>query len=511
LTLVVLVVGLAITAGLALLAATVNDRNESRLLAAEVRQTGTVFATAIPNIETPLASAAVIGTATGGDMNKFDSFMSDYVGAGKSFSYAALCSATSGPPVVAATAGQPGPSTSPPSSHCAFTSDARATPGFSVVGISDHGSRLAYTYVTNGVPRYGVYAEELLPRHRVVIPQSSSFSGLNYAVYLGRSKQSRTLLGATVAQLPLTGRQATATVPFANSALTIVGSPTQPLGGTLSRDLTLIVSVMGALLSLGAAAMTERLVRRRRSAERLATENRRLYGEQQSIAAALQRALLPSELPHVAGMEISSRYVAGYETMEIGGDWYDVIVCDDRRLLFVVGDVSGRGVRAAVVMASLHYAIRAYAAEGDDPSTILSKLCHLLDVTRDGHFATVLCGSLDADRHRITLASAGHLSPLIVRQDQSEFVELDVGPPIGAGVNGPYRSSTIEIPLGCTFLAFTDGLIERRNETIDVGLNRLRTTVAGVDEPLDDLLFTVTDAMALEGPIDDTAVLGLRW
>ena len=92
--------------------------------------------------------------------------------------------------------------------------------------------------------------------------------------------------------------------------------------------------------------MTDRFVKRRRAAEQLAAENRQLYADQRGISEALQRALLPNELPVVTGLEIESRYLAGLETMNIGGDWYDVIACDDGHVVFVVGDVSGRGRRA---------------------------------------------------------------------------------------------------------------------------------------------------------------------
>ena len=176
-------------------------------------------------------------------------------------------------------------------------------------------------------------------------------------------------------------------------------------------------------------------------------------------------------------MEIATRYEAGLDVMEIGGDWFDVIVRSDGGFIFVVGDVSGRGVQAAIVMASLHYAIRAYVAQGDPPSQILTKLCALLDVGRDGHFATVLCGRVDVSRREVALSSAGHLPPLLVSHRKGAFVELTVGPPIGTVYGAVYPSTSVQIPDDCTLLAYTDGLVERRGQLLDVGLDELRRSV----------------------------------
>lgn len=512
LTLLVLVFGLLITGLVAFVAATVNDRNENRLLNVQVHEAGTVLAGAIPTLEVPLASAAAIGSTTGGQSGPFDQFIVKYVGANGPFVYASLCGLKNGAPAVLAAVGSPDSTTTSTSNECSFLSSS-AKPALAVTGFAQGGTRLGYTYLSAGTsPRIGVYAEGQLPPHkRVSIPRSSSFSDLDFALYLGSTQQSGALLESSVSDLPIAGRHAVSTVPFANTSLTLVGTPTQPLGGSLSRDLSLIVSVLGVILALGAAGMTESLVRGRRSAEALAAENRQLYGEQRSLAANLQHALLPKMTPQFVGMEIGTRYVAGLESMDIGGDWFDVIFRDDNGFIFVVGDVSGRGVQAAMVMASLQYAIRAYAAEGDGPDTILTKLRNLLDVSRDGHFATVLCGSVNIDRHELTLASAGHFSPLLVNNGESSFVHNAVGVPIGTGEVESYESTTVYVPTGSTVLAFTDGLVERRGEAIDVGLDRLRETAAKGPRPLARLLDDIVDELTPHGSDDDTAILGLRW
>src|SRR5262249_51869070 len=157
---------------------------------------------------------------------------------------------------------------------------------------------------------------------------------------------------------------------------------------------------------IAAALLTERLVRRRTTAERRSTEVGLLYEEQRSVAETLQHALLPQRLPTVSGMQIAARYLPGGSDADIGGDWYGVVRLEDGRFVFVVGDVSGRGVSAAAVMASLQFACRAYALEGHPPSRILDQLMKNVEITRDGHFATVLCGLVDVGTHQVTLANA---------------------------------------------------------------------------------------------------------
>jgi serine phosphatase RsbU (regulator of sigma subunit) len=224
------------------------------------------------------------------------------------------------------------------------------------------------------------------------------------------------------------------TTPFGNNSLYFVATPASDLGGSLLNRLSWIVAVLGTLFTLIAAVAAEQLVRGRRLAEQLAIENQALYGEQRGIAQTLQRALLPEDFPDVPGLEFAVHYLPGTERVDVGGDWYDVIgVGTNDGFLFVVGDVPGRGIQAATTMACLHYAIRAYASQGDPPTTILSKLSGLLRVSTDGQFATVLCRAVDVERREVTLANAGHLPPLLVTADRCDYVETVRGAPIGCG------------------------------------------------------------------------------
>jgi serine phosphatase RsbU (regulator of sigma subunit) len=235
------------------------------------------------------------------------------------------------------------------------------------------------------------------------------------------------------------------------------------------------------------------------------------------VAETLQHALLPETLPPIAGAATAVQYLPGVKSMHIGGDWYDVIALDDSRMLFVVGDVSGRGVRAAAVMASLRYAVRAYAAEGDGPGTILEKLSRLFTVERDGHFATVLCIQVDVPARQLTIANAGHLPPLIVPPaGTAELVTTDVGVPVGVAHTRPYTTTRASVPPGATLLAYTDGLVERRGESIDSSVERLRATAGarGAEHggsPLPAYLEAVVHDLVGDGVDDDTVLLGVRW
>jgi serine phosphatase RsbU (regulator of sigma subunit) len=380
--------------------------------------------------------------------------------------------------------------------------------------------RLGYAVAPFGDrSRFVVYAESALPANRTQVQQpSSAFSDLDYAVYVGKSERPANLLVASTADLPLAGRRDSGPVPFGDTQLTLVMSPRTHLSGTFASWLMWIVLIGGTVLTLGAVAMTERLSRRRRNAEHLATElneiaeeNRRLYAEQRNIAGTLQRALLPDELPSMEHFEFAARYLPGVQGVDVGGDWYDVVPLGDERALFAVGDVSGRGLRAATIMAALRYATRAYAMQGDDPATLLRKLSQLVSIEHDGHFATLLCGVIDLGRHEITVATAGHPPPLLVTDDGVRYLDMVNCVPVGVAHDVAYRATTSPVPDAGIVIAYTDGLVERRREDLDVGLARLRDTAAGLTGDLDERITAIVRQLTPDRPDDDLAILGVRW
>ena len=520
LTVLVTGVGVALTAILAWTSWSQYDHNEQRLIDLRVKEAGSLVSGSLPAIQTPVASAAALAGATAGDPNEFRTFMTPYVGAGRQFVSASLWApgADNAPIVVI---GSPPALPTSPTEAAAFFGRAVQPSVLHVTGLlAGQNPRLGYAFTNPGAHRgYTAYVESALPTNRRIrIASNSAFADLDYALYVGRSQQPQDLLQASVKHLPMGGRHASAVVPFGDSAFTLVMAPRRPLSGALSQRLPWIIGGFGTLLALGAGLLTERLIRRRQQAERLAerldriaAENRRLYAEQRTVAEVLQRSLLPEALPRIAGAETGVLYLPGVEGMHIGGDWYDIIVYDDDHVLFVVGDVSGRGLGSATVMASLRYAVRAYAAQGDPPEVILTKLSVLLSVERSGHFATVLCIFVNLADHEITVANAGHLPPLLMHGGEGDFIENDVGVPIGVSP-ASYAAVTVAVPPDATLMAFTDGLVERRDESLDVGLKRLRDTAVGAGRlSLDDLLSAVVQGLVGEGVDDDTVVLGLRW
>jgi serine phosphatase RsbU (regulator of sigma subunit) len=377
--------------------------------------------------------------------------------------------------------------------------------------------RLGYGYAIPGA-RSVVYLEAALPKDRKArIASDSAFADLDYALYLGGRATPSHLLASSSGRALSGGRQASDTVTFGNSQLLLVVSNRNELGGAVLSALPWVLAALGLLLTVVAAFLTERLIRRRVRAEELsdrleevAEENAALYASQRDIAQQLQRSLMPQTLPRLDGLEASGRYEAGVVGTEVGGDWYDVLPISETRLVFSVGDVCGRGLAAAVLMASLRYSMRAYALEQAAPGTILDKLTAIVGATRDDTFATVICGMLDTARGTLTIARAGHPDLLVVDDDGARYLETPLGPPVGVDPGWEYQSVTITLPDDVTLVAFTDGLVERRREHLDTGLERLRL-LATADMPIAALVEHVVDTLAPEGSDDDIAVLGLRW
>jgi serine phosphatase RsbU (regulator of sigma subunit)/anti-sigma regulatory factor (Ser/Thr protein kinase) len=241
----------------------------------------------------------------------------------------------------------------------------------------------------------------------------------------------------------------------------------------------------------------------------LATQAR-LSKEERAAAAALQRSLLPFRLPHVPGLDLAARYVPG-EAGAVGGDWYDVLSLPGGRLGLVMGDVVGRGLRAAVVMGRLRSALRAYALESTDPAEVLTRLDRKLQHYEPGETATVVYGVFEPSFERLTLSSAGHLPPLVAAPGAgADYVDVPIDPPLGVSVGVRRRSVTVEVDRGAVVCLYTDGLVERRRSGIDEGLDRLRTAVeAG---PAEHVCGTAVAALVGAGDTidDDVAFLVVR-
>ena len=219
--------------------------------------------------------------------------------------------------------------------------------------------------------------------------------------------------------------------------------------------------------------------------------------------------MLPSERPVFPGVEMATRYVAGVRHLDVGGDWFDTIPLDDDRIFLTVGDVSGRGLLAATTMSSLRHAIRAYAVQGDDPEDVVRKLGGIIDVARDGCFATVLCCKVDVASRTALVASAGHTPALLVdSRGAGSSTRRRTRPSASrhlSDAGDPPRPRD-----GSVLVAYTDGLVERRGESLDEGLDRLRGAPVDWAAATDAVLAGVVAALVPEGADDDVAVLVVR-
>lgn len=507
---VVALVGLSVTAALSFAVATAHGDNEDRLTTQRTREAAAVFTAVVPTLEVPLATTAAFADAV--DQADLKTSLEGQITPDGRFASVSVWPV--GDPRPSLVAGEdPELVERPPAEITEILDRARNQGSLTVVDLLEaRQPRLGYAVASPGeASRFVIYAEQALsPDRTSAVRSDSAFVGLDYAIYLGKGEEPDHLVAASRPALPLRGRRAVEHIPFGDTTLTLVMSPTEDLGGSLLAKLPWIVLGGGVVLTLGAGWLTESLLRRRHHAELLALENARLYAEQREAAHTLQQNLLPRTLPDLPEVDIAVRYVPGVSGTEVGGDWYDVIEADGR-LVVVVGDVSGRGLAAAAVMASVRYGMRALAAQGFPPQEILARVELCDSAERDGHFATVLCGVIDLSTGTASVANAGHPPPLLLTDGDAHYIETSVGPPVGVVGGATYESVEVSIPAGATLMMVTDGLFERRGETIDVGLERLRASAASAVGELDERVDKVLDELTGGDASDDAAILAVRW
>ncbi|MEU9994848.1 SpoIIE family protein phosphatase [Streptomyces sp. NPDC050848] len=211
------------------------------------------------------------------------------------------------------------------------------------------------------------------------------------------------------------------------------------------------------------------------AAERLRASERR----HRETAVTLQRSLLPQELEQPDDLRIAATYQPGGTDAAVGGDWYDVITLGAGRTALVIGDVMGRGVRAAAVMGQLRTAVRAYARLDLPPHEVLQLLDGLAAEIDASQIATCVYAVHDPNEGKLVYASAGHL-PILVRDEDGSVrrAEDPTGPPLGTG-GWLHTSGAIALPPGSTAVLYTDGLVERRREDIDEGVAALERALSG--------------------------------
>jgi putative methionine-R-sulfoxide reductase with GAF domain len=191
---------------------------------------------------------------------------------------------------------------------------------------------------------------------------------------------------------------------------------------------------------------------------------------------ALQRSLVPSALPAVAGAEMAARYVPGSGV--VGGDWYDAFTLPSGELCVVMGDVAGSGLPAAVIMGRMRSALRSYALETSDPAEVLRRLDRKMQHFEPDALATVLYAVFAPALDQVHVCLAGHFAPIIALPGQpAQLAPVANGLMIGVSAAAPRQVTTVPIPPGSLLCFYTDGLIERPGQLIDDGLERLRRVV----------------------------------
>jgi PAS domain S-box-containing protein len=229
-----------------------------------------------------------------------------------------------------------------------------------------------------------------------------------------------------------------------------------------------------------------------------------------AIAEELQRSLLPAETFDLEHLDVATYYRAGVEGTYVGGDWYDIIELPAGRTAFVIGDVMGRGVRAASVMGQLRSAVRAFATLDLPPDEVMRHLDVLVQDLAGDQIVTCVYAVFDPVGETLRYANAGHLPPLVASGPEGARRLTAGGPPLGAGYGD---AATEEVPLGvgAMIVFYTDGLVEHRGQDIDIGIDaldreigrHLGTSVVGLPE-------AIVDSLLPEGPDDDVAILVAR-
>ncbi len=260
-------------------------------------------------------------------------------------------------------------------------------------------------------------------------------------------------------------------------------------------------------------------------------DNARLYRREHERALILQRSLLPPGDPEASGLDIACRYLPGNAATEVGGDWFDVIELPGNRTALVVGDVMGRGLRAAVAMGELRTAVRTLALLDLEPAEVLSALDEIArglgtpggvqQATRaarqprdadlsEVYLATCIYAVYDSVTRRCTFANAGHLPPVLLEPGEDALM-LDVPPGMPLGVGGePFEEVEVELPEGSLLALYTDGLVESRDHPLDEGLQAFVGALSDPSQPLEDVCDHVLNTLDTHHGEDDIALLMAR-
>ncbi|MEV6886907.1 SpoIIE family protein phosphatase [Streptomyces sp. NPDC051135] len=304
--------------------------------------------------------------------------------------------------------------------------------------------------------------------------------------------------------------------PFREAVSSVLAVPLRARGTTLGVALAVRTAPREPYATED-AVLAEELVAR----AAVSIDNARRFARERSTALAIQRSLLPKDLPGQAAVEVAHRYLPSASAAGIGGDWFDVIPLSGTRVALVVGDVVGHGIPSTATMGRLCTAVRTLADVDLPPDELLTHLddlvTHLAAVGGDSGDAeiaelgaTCLYAVYDPVSRRLALAAAGHPAPVLLLPDgTTRSVTMAAGPPLGVG-GLPFEATELELPEGSVVALYTDGLVEDRDRDVDHSTAELCRALTAPASSLDALCDGVLKAVLPEEPGDDVALLLAR-
>ena len=294
----------------------------------------------------------------------------------------------------------------------------------------------------------------------------------------------------------------------------ILDRPRSEVFAAARRTLVLEILLLGgvALLDLILLLWIVSRARAEARAERdRALQRRQRYEQEHKVATTLQRSLLVG-VPEIEAIESAARYQPGSTGLEVGGDWFDVLRRPDGIVHVTVGDVAGHGVAAAALMGQLRNAFRAYAYEHVSPAALMSRLHRHVG---PDEMATAVIITIDPYARELAYASAGHPPPLLRDDETGEVTRLEAAQsPVLAHVSrSPVTEERLQLAPRATLVAYTDGMVERRDRVIDEGIERLSTALRAADPGMTASVLAdalIRDVAEVTGADDDIALLVMR-
>ncbi len=277
--------------------------------------------------------------------------------------------------------------------------------------------------------------------------------------------------------------------------------------GRVFGAITFVASSPDRRYDEGDVELAEDLARR----AALAVDNAMLFHREHEAAVVLQRSLLPDSVPTSHhGIEFDVRYRPAGPGVAVGGDWYDIVLLDDGSVSLTIGDVAGRGLTAASVMGRIRPALRAYVLDGHGPAEALERLDRLMKEAPSPEMTTLFHLHFDPAAGSARYVRAGHPPALLRLPDGS--IEQLTGPgtpPLGILEDVEYREHEVQIPAGSLLLMYTDGLIERRDTTLNRELDRLKGLVSDAPDEPRACLDWLEESLGADEVPDDIAMVAM--